>query len=151
MFGYDAVRSMSKKPSEYFVSNCYMGSFFTNADVDTRGMLGADHLMWGADYPHHEGTSPHSVKALRVNFAGLPDGEVRQMVAGTAAALYGFDLDFLQTVADRIGPTYAEINTPLEADEYPRYPDETVCWTFNPDAIPSKPEPTDALESSAAV
>jgi hypothetical protein len=35
------------------------------------------------------------------------------MLAGTAVELYGFDLDKLRPHADRVGPTVAEIATPL--------------------------------------
>ena len=39
------------------------------------------------------------------------------MIGGNAAAVYGFDLDALQQVADRIGaPTFAELATPLEEE-----------------------------------
>ena len=49
------------------------------------------------------------------------------MTSGVAAGVYGFDLAFLQTVADRIGPTVERIATPVAADEIPRH---TMCHTF---------------------
>jgi hypothetical protein len=51
-------------------------------------------------------------------------------VATRAADVYGFDLDALQLIADEIGPTMSEIKTPLGADEWPRYPEETACGVF---------------------
>ena len=56
--------------------------------------------MWGADFPHHEGTTPYSREAIRANFATLPEPEVRRMLALNAAECYGFDLDELQDVSD---------------------------------------------------
>ena len=47
--------------------------------------------MWGADYPHTEGTFPHSMEQIAKDFAGVPEGEVYQMVAGNAAQLYGLE------------------------------------------------------------
>jgi hypothetical protein len=86
--------------------------------------------MWGADFPHHEGTWPWTVKALRRNFAGWPEPDVRQVLSGSAADCFGFDLAQLQAVADRIGPSVEEIAKPLAPEELPRYPSETICTTF---------------------
>jgi hypothetical protein len=38
----------------------------------------------------------------------------------SAAGVYGFDLDFLQGIADEIGPTVEEIATPVAPDKFPR-------------------------------
>ena len=90
-------------------------SLMIKADVEVRHQIGAERIMWGADYPHHEGTWPHTKLALRVNFSDVPEDEVRAMTSVNAASVYGFDLDLLQTVADRIGPTVEEIATPTAA------------------------------------
>jgi predicted TIM-barrel fold metal-dependent hydrolase len=45
--------------------------------------------MWGSDYPHTEGTFPRSREQVASDFAGIPEAEVYQMVAGNAARLYG--------------------------------------------------------------
>ena len=50
------------------------------------------------------------------------------MLGGNAAALYGFDLDALQPIADRVGPTVAELATPVEAAQIP--PDADRCPAF---------------------
>jgi predicted TIM-barrel fold metal-dependent hydrolase len=130
IMGDAASKILTKQPSEYFAEHCYVGSFFTDGDIRQRHEIGVDRLMWGADYPHHEGTNQHTMLALRRNFAGLPDEEIRMMLGGTAAEVYGFDIDRLQAVADRIGPTVAEVNVPLADEDRPRYPQETVCPTF---------------------
>jgi predicted TIM-barrel fold metal-dependent hydrolase len=136
MFASDDVRGLRQLPSDYFREHCFVGSFLTDADIRGRYEVGVDKIMWGADYPHHEGTSPLTRKALRLNFAGMPDQEVRLMAAGNAARVYGLDMGFLQGIADRVGPTVEELHTPLSREEFPSYPDETVCVTFNPEAIP---------------
>jgi hypothetical protein len=41
------------------------------------------------------------------------------MTSENAAKVYGIDLEALQPLADRIGPTVEEIDTPLLADELP--------------------------------
>ena len=75
--------------------------------------------MWGADYPHHEGSYPHSRLALRLLFSDLPEDEVRQITSTNAAKVYGFDLDKLQLIADKVGPTVDEIATPATSAELP--------------------------------
>jgi predicted TIM-barrel fold metal-dependent hydrolase len=137
MFGSDALRALPKKPSEYLASNCYFGSFFTVADIESRNWVGTTNMMWGADYPHHEGTSPHTLKALRLNFAGLRGEETQRILAKNAANVYGFDMKLLQTVADRIGPSVEELNRPLTRAEFPSYPEDTVCATFVTSAVPA--------------
>jgi predicted TIM-barrel fold metal-dependent hydrolase len=115
-----AVESLSKLPSEYFAQNCHVGiSLAIDADIESRHQLGVDRLMWGADYPHHEGSFPYTKLAVRLLFAGVPEDEVRQMTSVNAARVYGFDLDALQVVADEIGPTVEEVATPVSPDELP--------------------------------
>ena len=69
----------------------------TYGEVAMRYEIGVDRIMWGADYPHHEGTWPHTLLALRLLFSELPEQEVRQMTSENAAEVYGFDLATLQT------------------------------------------------------
>lgn len=132
MFAGAAYASLPLKPSEYIRRNCYIGSFFSMADIEQRHVLGVNRLMFGADFPHHEGTSPFTSQALRINFAQVSIEETRQMLSTTAAECYGFDLGLLQEVADRIGPLESEIQTPLSEEEWPNFPHETVCTTFAP-------------------
>ncbi len=58
--------------------------------VRNRSVTGVEPLLWGSDYPHHEGTWPHSQEAIARMFAGVPEDEKRKIVGGTAATLYGF-------------------------------------------------------------
>jgi hypothetical protein len=52
----------------------------------------------------------------------MSEDEIRPVLAGNAADLYGADLDFLQGIADRVGPTVDELSKPLEPDEMPADP-----------------------------
>jgi predicted TIM-barrel fold metal-dependent hydrolase len=114
------IESMSMSPTEYFHRNCFVGnSLMVAMDVDLRHQIGVDRVMWGADYPHHEGTFPHTKLALRLNFSGVPEGEVRAMTSTNAAEAYGFDLAFLQGIADEIGPSVEEVATPVSREEIP--------------------------------
>jgi predicted TIM-barrel fold metal-dependent hydrolase len=104
---------LSLSPTGYWQRNCYVGaSFMSRAECDVRERIGVDRIMWGADYPHIEGTWPHSLGALREAVNGCTPDEVRMMASTTAAEVYGFDLAALQPVADRIGPTLDDLVTP---------------------------------------
>ena len=77
--------------------------------------------MWGSDYPHNEACSPLSRESLRHSFAGWSEDDLKKVLSENAAGVYGFDLDKLRVIADRIGPTVEEIATPL--DRGPRPPE----------------------------
>jgi len=62
-------------------------------------------IMWGTDYPHPEGTWPNTVARLRSDFGDVPVEDARLLLGGTAARCYGFDVDVLRPIADRVGPT----------------------------------------------
>ncbi len=104
------------RPSEYFARNCWVGvSFPSPSEAGARHDVGLDRFMWGSDYPHHESTYPFTREGLRRAFAGTEPAELRQLLAGNAASVYGFDLERLQPVADRVGPSVDELNAPLTA------------------------------------
>jgi hypothetical protein len=65
--------------------------------------------MWGTDYPHPEGTWHHTQERLRGDFAGIPVEDARKLLGETAARCYGFDLEALQPIAERVGPTPADL------------------------------------------
>jgi predicted TIM-barrel fold metal-dependent hydrolase len=46
--------------------------------------------MWGSDYPHDEGTFPHSRDVIERTFEGLSDVDRTKIVHDNAATLYGF-------------------------------------------------------------
>jgi predicted TIM-barrel fold metal-dependent hydrolase len=116
---------MSRLPSEYFAQNCYVGiSQPIPADVDAMRPLGLDRLMWGSDYPHNEGTGPYSREHLRQLFCDWDPDDLQQVLARTAADVYGFDLAALEPLAEEYGPTVGEIAEPLT--ELPDPPNEAL-------------------------
>jgi predicted TIM-barrel fold metal-dependent hydrolase len=110
---YDPDEMLPLLPSEYFARNCWMGvSFPSPVEAQTRNQIGLDRFMWGSDYPHDESTWPNTREGLRRAFAGTPDAELRRLLGGNAAEVYGFDLDTLAPIAARVGPTVDELNKP---------------------------------------
>lgn len=116
--GGAAVGSLSMLPSEYFARNVYWGLSATAVSPEVlaaRSVMGVDHIMWGNDYPHPEGSTPQTREQLRWALAGIPVEECRSMLGGVAAEVYGFDTDLLRPIVERIGPSIAEIHTPLDS------------------------------------
>jgi predicted TIM-barrel fold metal-dependent hydrolase len=109
-FGGSALKELRRSPSEYWARNCMVGATFMRpSEAAQRHEIGVDRIMWGQDYPHHESTYPHSKEALRHSFHGVEPAEVQPILAGNACRVYGFDMDKLRTVADRVGPLVSEV------------------------------------------
>jgi predicted TIM-barrel fold metal-dependent hydrolase len=105
---------MPDKPSDYFARNCFIGASFmsrSEAEIGVENQF-VGNMMWGADYPHPEGTFPHSLISLRKTMAGLPADVVQMYLSGTASRAYDLDVDALNEVAKDICPTLGDIMEP---------------------------------------
>ena len=72
------AKQMSLTPTEYFQRNFFVGaSFLRPSESPLRYEIGVDRIMWGADYPHSEGSYPYTTEALRAAFAECPPSEVK--------------------------------------------------------------------------
>lgn len=119
-WGLPVMEKLPLQPSDYFARQCQMGSSFIRPyEMNAAKQIGYDKILWGVDYPHREGSFPYSREALRASFASVDPVDVQKMVGGNAARVYGFDLDALRPVADRVGPTVAEIAVPLVPGQVP--------------------------------
>ena len=91
-------------PSHYARTNCWYGASFPRpADLAGRHLVGVDHVLWGADYPHFEGTYPYTLESLRLAFSELDPDEVRMIVGENAAKFFGFDMDELRASNEYLG------------------------------------------------
>ena len=122
---FDPEHILPLSATEYFRRNCWVGASMPSADdAAARLLIGADRMMWGSDYPHNEGTFPHTREAIRQRFSDLDETSMRALLGGNAADLYGFDLAALEPIAGRVGPTVAELRVPLT--ELPEEPSEAL-------------------------
>jgi predicted TIM-barrel fold metal-dependent hydrolase len=126
--GAAPVRSYLKlRPVEYFDRHVFLGgSLMKRQEAEMRHEIGIERLMWGADYPHLEGAAPVHRLILRHVFGGLPEEDLRRILGLTAARVYGFDTTLLQAVADRVGPSVADLATTVSLDEIPK----TFSWSL---------------------
>jgi predicted TIM-barrel fold metal-dependent hydrolase len=122
------VRSyLQMRPRDYFERHVHMGgSLMKRYEAEMRDEIGIDRLMWGADYPHLEGAAPIHRETMQHVFGGLPEGDIRKILGGNATKLWGFDPTVLQPVADRVGPTVADLATPLALGDIP----DTFSWSL---------------------
>jgi predicted TIM-barrel fold metal-dependent hydrolase len=122
------VRSyLSMRPSDYVARNVWLGgSLMKRYEAEMREEIGVGRLMWGADFPHLEGAAPVHRQTLQHIFGGLPEADLRRILGGNAIDLWGFDRALLQQVADRVGPTVADLEVQLPLDRIP----ETFSWSL---------------------
>ena len=113
-------------PSFYARRNCWYGASFPSPDdIAGRDEVGLDRILWGSDYPHHEGCYPYSRENMRFAMSDLSEREMRMLLGENAADLYGFDLDALRPAAERAGITPELVSRPLET-----IPADSTCLTF---------------------
>ena len=107
-------------PSFYARRNCWYGASFPSPrEIRDRDVVGVERILWGSDYPHYEGTFPHTRKSLRRTFHDVDPVEVRAMLGENAARFYDFDLEALRAIAEPVGPRPSEVARPLTPEEMP--------------------------------
>jgi len=84
--------ALPEPPSAYFRRNCF--ATFQEDDAGLRmveafGLV--DHVMWANDYPHHEGSWPHSAAAIERNMGHLSDAARAKILGENAARVFGLD------------------------------------------------------------
>lgn len=83
---------LRKLPSEYFREHG-----FASFQEDPAGLaLAREHqlvgsFLWANDYPHHEGTWPHSAAAIERQMGSFDDGERARILGENAIRLFRFD------------------------------------------------------------
>ncbi len=104
--GEQLTANVTMRPSEYFDRNCFIGASNTQRrELARRYEIGVGNLCWGNDFPHPEGTWPHTMQFLREAFWDIPRDETAAILGLNAAEVYGFDVDALTPLAGRIGPS----------------------------------------------
>jgi len=100
----DYTSHLKMKPSEYFDRQVFLGaSCMPRREAERRYEIGVENIAWGSDYPHPEGTWPHTREQIFETFRDLPEDEIRLMVGGNLAKLFDFDVEKLAPVVERVG------------------------------------------------
>jgi predicted TIM-barrel fold metal-dependent hydrolase len=91
-----ALPRLKMLPSEYFRAHGY-ASFQEDPvglDLAVKYNL-TNNFLWANDYPHHEGSWPHSAEAIEREMGGLPEDARAKILGLNAARLFKFDVDAL--------------------------------------------------------
>lgn len=126
-----ATAPLKMLPSEYFDRNIKIGASNTRRrELERRYEIGVGNIMWGNDFPHPEGTWPYTRDFLKDRFWDIPVDETEQILGLNQADFYGFDVDTLQPIADRIGPTPADLGQTDESvlTKWDRYKQAGRPW-----------------------
>jgi len=81
---------LSVPPSEIIKRQIHASFQYDRACIMSRSVTGTNALMWGSDYPHHEGTFPDSRHVLANLFEGIDitEQEKDDILGGNAARLF---------------------------------------------------------------
>jgi len=79
-------------PSEYVARQVHVSFQEDPVAIACRHLTGLSTLVWGADYPHAEGTFMHSREAIEQQFRGVDPEERKAIVGGTLGRLLGVEV-----------------------------------------------------------
>ena len=80
-------------PSDYFRSNGFSTFQEDKSGIDlAREHNLVNNFMWANDYPHHEGSWPHSAAAIERGMINLNDQERAKILGLNAAKVFGFEV-----------------------------------------------------------
>lgn len=91
--GRGDVDHVKTLPSEQVKGRVYGCVFDDLHGLINRDAVGTDHILWETDYPHSDGTFPHSRKIAHELFtaAGMNAQECRMVLRSNAVKAYGLD------------------------------------------------------------
>jgi predicted TIM-barrel fold metal-dependent hydrolase len=90
-------RDLPEPPSHYLRHQVHATFQDDPIAISNASYTGTDPLIWGSDYPHEEGTYPHSRDTVKRLAGGLGDAETSQVFRDNAARLFHFSDDVLNT------------------------------------------------------
>jgi predicted TIM-barrel fold metal-dependent hydrolase len=92
--GWNEVRDLVPEPPSTYYRGRVFGCFFDDAaGLAQLDAIGADQVTFEVDYPHADGTWPHSKAVAEKMFQGLDTDTVGNLVRGNSIRLFGLDLE----------------------------------------------------------
>jgi predicted TIM-barrel fold metal-dependent hydrolase len=79
-------------PSTYYFRQVHSCFFKDSVGVELIDSVGLDNVLFETDYPHQDGTWPHSREAAAMQFGHLDQAKIDQIARGNAIRLLGLDL-----------------------------------------------------------
>ena len=85
------LQPLDQRPSEIIREHCLWGFMDNPIGVRLRHEIGIDQVLWSTDFPHDPCDWPNTRQTIECNFAGVPDAERYQMMAGNAIRFFHLD------------------------------------------------------------
>jgi len=84
---------LPRLPSEYFAQNCYTVLLEDTAMLETVVRMGfEDNILWSNDYPHHEGSFPHSHANIQRQMRNLSENQRAKILGLNAIKLFNINV-----------------------------------------------------------
>jgi predicted TIM-barrel fold metal-dependent hydrolase len=87
----NSQRHCPEPPSSYYADHVYSAFFKDAVGVAMLDMVGQDNVVFETDYPHQDGTWPHSRQAAAEQFGHLDQTVIDKLARGNAIRLLGLD------------------------------------------------------------
>jgi predicted TIM-barrel fold metal-dependent hydrolase len=92
------VRPLLKEKPSHYIRQQIHGTFqWDPTGLNNVSRTGPLPLLWGSDYPHSEGTYPHSRKIVQEMFSDINEDDAQAILGGTATKLFHFDPELVAT------------------------------------------------------
>lgn len=85
---------LSMLPSEYWKRNFRVTIEDDEMSIRCRDLIGTENIMWGNDYPHHDGLFPESQQTIDKMFQGVPAEDRYKITVSNACKLYGLPFEY---------------------------------------------------------
>lgn len=79
-------------PSHYYAKHMYSCFFKDTVGIDMLDRIGVDNVLFETDYPHQDGTFPHSRATAERLFGHLEPDVIYKLARGNAIELFGLEL-----------------------------------------------------------
>lgn len=83
------VGTLTKPPSEYFAENIYVTFQDDYVATHMTDLSPTNRLMWASDFPHNDGTFPHTQQVIKKLTEGMSDEDRIRITGGNVRELYG--------------------------------------------------------------
>ena len=95
---YGWTHPLLRETPSYYVSQQVHATFQDDPSATANlARTGISPLMWGSDYPHEEGTYPHSRETVNRLFSHLSEADARAVLGETAVRVFRFDPGVLES------------------------------------------------------
>jgi predicted TIM-barrel fold metal-dependent hydrolase len=90
---YWAARALDRPPSERYRGRVYSCLFKDHVGTRLLDLINEDQVLFETDYPHTDGTWPHSMKAAEEQVGALSPEVQRKILRGNAIRLLDLPFD----------------------------------------------------------